>query len=87
MDLSDLIAIRIKELMNSNNLTTYQLEELTGVYRSTITLFLNRNTKTIRIENLSYICQALNLSLAEFFADPRFLEAEAKDWKKKKKSK
>lgn len=87
MDLSDLIAIRITELMHSKNLTTYQLEELTGVYRSTISLFLNRNTKTIRIENLSYICQALNLSLSEFFDDPRFLEAEAKDWKKKKKSK
>ena len=87
MDLSDLIAIRITELMNSKNLTTYQLEELTGVYRSTITLFLNRNTKTIRIENLSHICQALDLSLSEFFADPRFLEAEAKDWRKKKKLK
>lgn len=87
MDLSDLIAIRITELMSSKNLTTYQLEELTGVYRSTISLFLNRYTKTIRIENLSYICQALNLSLSEFFDDPRFLEAEAKDWKKKKKSK
>lgn len=87
MDLSDLIAIRITELMNSKNLTIYQLEELTGVYRSTISLFLNRTTRTIRIENLSYICQALNLSLSEFFADPRFLEAEAKDWKKKKKSK
>ena len=82
MDLSDLIAIKIKELMKHNHLTAYQLEELTGICRSTITLILNRKTKTIRIENLSYICQALNISLAEFFSDKRFEEAEAKDWKK-----
>lgn len=83
MDLSDIIAIKITELMKSHNLTAYQLEELTGIYRSTIMLFLNRKTKTIRIENLSYICDALNISLTDFFADDRFIEAEAKDWRKR----
>lgn len=83
MDLSDVIAIKIVELMKSHNLTAYQLEELTGIYRSTITLFLNRKTKTIRIENLCYICDALNISLSEFFADKRFSDIEAKDWLKR----
>ena len=87
MDLSDLIAIKITELMQSKNLTSYQLEGLSGVYRSTIQQFLTRHTKTIRIENLSYICQALDISLSKFFSDKRFLEAEASDWKNKNKNK
>lgn len=85
MDLSDLIALKLKELIKSNNLTIYQLEALTGIVRSTITQFLNRKTKTIRIENLSYLCDALHISLSEFFADKRFEEAEASDWKNKNK--
>ncbi len=84
MDLSDLIAIRIKELMNKNNITIYKLESLSGVYSSTIALFLTRKTKTIRIENLKFICEAFNISLAEFFSDERFNEAEAHNWHKKK---
>lgn len=85
MDLSDLIALKIQELMKINNLTAYQLEERTGIFRSTISAFLNRKTKTMRIENLSYICEALHISLGEFFSDIRFLEAEATEWKNKNK--
>lgn len=82
MDFSDLIAIKIKELMNEQNITIYKLESLSGVYSSTITMFLTRKTKTIRLENLLFICDALNISLSDFFADKRFKNAEAKDWKK-----
>ena len=50
-------------------------------------MFLTRQTKTIRLENLLYICEGLGISLSEFFADERFKNAEAKDWLKKKKEK
>lgn len=78
MDFSDLIAIKIKELMNEQNITIYKLESLSGVYSSTITMFLTRKTKTIRLENLLFLCDALNISLSDFFADERFKNAEAK---------
>ena len=45
-------------------------------------MFLTRKTKTIRLENLLFICDALNISLSDFFADNRFKNAEAKEWKK-----
>lgn len=48
MDFSDLIALKIKELMNERNITIYKLESLSGVYSSTIAMFLTRKTKTIR---------------------------------------
>ena len=85
MEFSDLIALKIKELMEEQNISIYKLESLTGIYSSTLTLFLNRKTKTIRLENLLYICEGLGTNLSDFFADKRFKEAEAKEWLKKQK--
>ncbi len=87
MDFSDLIAIKIKEIMKQKEVTIYRLENLSGVYSSTISMFLTRQTKTIRLENLLYICEGLGISLTEFFRDERFKEAEANEWLKKKKEK
>lgn len=87
MDFSDVVALKIKELMEQQDVTTYKLQDLTGVYSSTIAMFLTRQTKTIRLEKLLYICEGLGITLSEFFADERFKNAEAKDWLKKKKEK
>ena len=87
MDFSDLVALKIKELMQEQNITIYKLESLSGVYSSTLALFLNRKTKTIRLENLLYICEGLGTNLSEFFADKRFKDVEAKDWLKNRKEK
>ena len=84
MDFSDLIALKIKELIQEQNITIYKLENLSGVYSSTITMFLTRKTKTIRLENLLFICEGLGTNLSDFFADERFKEAEAREWTKKK---
>ena len=85
MEFTDLIAVKIKELMEEKNITLYKLESLSGVYTSTVSQFLNRKTKTLRIENLLFICEGLGISLAEFFSDPRFGESEAKYWLKNQK--
>ncbi|MBR3002165.1 MAG: helix-turn-helix transcriptional regulator [Clostridia bacterium] len=83
MDFSDLVALKIKELMQEKNINSSQLSKLTGIYRSTLTMYLTRKNKTIRLENLLYICEAFNMKLSEFFADKRFDESEAKDWRNK----
>lgn len=82
MDFSDLVAIRIKELMNERNMNSSQLAKKSGIYRSTLTLFLNRKNRTIRLENLLYICEAFNIKLSDFFSDKRFDTAEANEWRK-----
>ena len=87
MDFSNVVATKLKELMTEKDVTTYKLQDLTGIYNSTISQFLTRKTKTIRLENLFIICEALGTNLSEFFADERFKEAEAKDWLKNKKEK
>lgn len=83
MDFSDLIATKIKELMVERNINSNQLSKLTGIYSSTLAMFLTRKNRTIRLENLLYICEALEIKLSEFFSDPRFDEAEANEWKRK----
>ena len=85
MEFTDLIALKVKELMNEKNITIYRLESLSGVYTSTISQFLTRKTKTLRIENLLFICEGLGITLGEFFSDPRFGEAEAMTWIKNQK--
>ncbi len=87
MDFSDLIAKKLKEIMQERNISIYKLENLSGVYSSTIAMFLTRKTKTIRLENLLFICEGLNTNLSDFFADERFKEAEANEWLKRKREK
>lgn len=43
MDFTDLIAVKIKELMKEKNISIYKLESLTCVYTSTISQFLSSN--------------------------------------------
>lgn len=83
MDFSDLVAIKIQEIMKEKNINSNQLSKLTGIYRSTLTMFLTRKNRTIRLENLLYICEAFDMKLSEFFSDKRFDEAEANDLRNK----
>lgn len=61
---------------------TYDLSIKSGVPRSTISLFLSRETKTIRLENLLYICEGFDMELKDFFDDKVFKNVEAKNWLK-----
>ncbi len=82
MEISDAIRKRINELKKEKNYKDYDLFKLGGIPTSTISAFLLGKTKTIRIENLVYICEAFNVTLSEFFTSPLFDEVEAKEWKK-----
>ena len=64
------------------NMKTYDLSIKSGVPRSTISLFLSRETKTIRLENLLYICEGFGIELKDFFDDKVFTNVEAKNWLK-----
>lgn len=86
MELSEAMVVRIKKLMKINKMKIYDLSISSGIPRCTLSLFLNRKTKTIRIENLLYICEAFNIELKDFFDDPIFKNVEAKNWLKKQKN-
>ena len=82
MELSEAIVLRIIQLLKEKNMKTYDLSIKSGVPRSTISLFLSRETKTIRLENLLYICEGFGIELKDFFDDKVFTNVEAKNWLK-----
>lgn len=82
MELSEAIVLRIKQLLKEKNMKTYDLSIKSGVPRSTISFFLSRETKTIRLENLLYICEGFGIELKDFFDDKVFTNVEAKNWLK-----
>lgn len=82
MELSEAIVLRIKQLLKEKNMKTYDFSIKSGVPRSTISLFLSRETKTIRLENLLYLCEGFGIELKDFFNDEVFKNVEAKNWLK-----
>lgn len=82
MELSEAIVLRIKQLLKEKNMKTYDLSIKSGVPRSTISLFLSRETKTIRLENLLYLYEGFGIELKDFFNDEVFKNVEAKNWLK-----
>ena len=81
MYLSDAIRIRLKNLIKENNTNGNQLALIAGFNRSNINKFLRKQNKSIKIETISLICQALNIGLKDFFDDKVFDDVEVNDWK------
>lgn len=79
MYLSEAIKLRIKNLIKNKNLTGNQLALDAGIARSTINKFLRGQSKTIKIETITLICQALNISLKDFFNDSLFDNVDIND--------
>ena len=76
MRLQVAIRKRIKSLMKTNNLNGNQLSLKAGISRSSINKFLRSETKALKIETIGLICEALNITLKEFFDDEIFIDIE-----------
>lgn len=79
MDLSKAMRLRIKNLMTENKVNGNKLALSSGIDRSTINRFLRGQNKSIKIETITLICQALNISLKDFFDDKLFDDVEVND--------
>lgn len=69
MNLKQLVAQRLKNILLEKGLTQYSLYRISGVPQSTISTILNGNIKTIKLSTLHEICAGLNMTLFEFFDD------------------
>ena len=79
MYLSDAMRIRIKNLINENHITANKLALNSGVNRSNLNRFLRGQNKSITIESITLICQALNITLKDFFDDKLFENVDIND--------
>lgn len=79
MYLSDAMRVRIKKLIEENNINGNKLALNSGINRSNINRFLRGQNKSITIESITLICQALNITLKDFFDDKVFENVDVND--------
>lgn len=79
MELSEAIRLRIQNLMEIYEVNGNKLALSSGFYRSTINKFLRKQTKSMKIETITLICQSLNITLKDFFDDKLFDNVEVTD--------
>lgn len=79
MDLSNAVRARIKNLIEERGLNVSKLCTLAGISRSTLSKFLAGQRRYIRLDIIEYICEALNIKLADFFDDALFDNIEILD--------
>ena len=72
MTLNQAFALRVREILKEKKMTQYKLEQLTGIYHSTMTSILTNKTKASNFKTMAIIIRALGLSINEFFDSPVF---------------
>lgn len=73
MQLSVATRKRILQLMEQNNIKRpYDLTRLAGISLPTFSDFMKGDTKNLRSDTVLHICEAFNITLAEFYSDPLF---------------
>lgn len=61
---------RVYELLDDRALSLTKLAEMSGVAYSTIKMAESRNTQ-LSVDTIERICNALGITLSEFFAEPK----------------
>lgn len=72
MTLNQAFAIRVRELLKEKKMTQYKLEQLTGLYHSTVTAVLNNQVRASNFKTMALIIRELGISITDFFNSPVF---------------
>ena len=76
MKLEEAITKRIYDLCNERNITPNKLATLAGMPSGTLKSIFYGKSKNTGTRTILDLCQALNISLFEFFDDPMFKNRE-----------
>ena len=74
MQLNQAVSLRIKELLEQQKMTQYQLFVKSGVPKSTLSNLLSCAYDSVKLRILHEICQGFGISSPEFFDSPLFDE-------------
>jgi len=77
MQLSVATRKRIVNLMKQNNMKPYDLSRAAGISLPTLSDFMKGDTKNLRMDTVLHICEAFNITLAEFYTDNLFKDVMA----------
>ena len=74
MQLNEAVSKRLTELMQEKHMTPYQLNNKSGVPKSTIGNVLNCAYPSMKLRIVHELCQGLGISITDFFNSPLFDE-------------
>lgn len=77
MQLSVATRKRINNLLKENNMKPYDLSRAAGISLPTLSDFMKGDTKNLRMDTVLHICEAFNITLAEFYTDKLFNDVMA----------
>ena len=72
METREAVAKRIREICEEKGMTRYKLAALSGVPHTTLTSILNGTSKNPGIVTIKKLCDALGVTLAQFFKSELF---------------
>lgn len=72
MNLNRAFAMRVSNLLLQRNMSKYQLEKQTGLSHSALRYIFNEVNSDVKFSTIVKVCDALQISLADFFNDDIF---------------
>lgn len=72
MNLNRAFALRLSNLLLKKKMTKYRLEKETGLTHSALRYIFNEVNEDVKFSTIVKVCNALNVSLVEFFDDETF---------------
>ena len=76
MTVKEAVVARFVEIMKERNMRANELANLSGITPSTVYSMLDGRRKEITINVIKKLCDGLNITLGEFFAEKIFDELE-----------
>ena len=70
---------RVREILKQKKMTQYKLEQLTGIYHSTMNAIMNDRCKSSNFKTMAIIIRELGMTIPEFFNSPIFADFEKLD--------
>lgn len=72
MNLNRAFALRLSHLLAEKQMSKYKLEKETGLTHSALRYIFNEVNVDVKFSTIVKVCNALNMSLSDFFNDPVF---------------
>lgn len=72
MSVKDAVVVRFRELLEQRNMRPNELANRAGVTPSTVYSMLDGRRKEVTVNLVKKLCDALELTLGEFFSAPVF---------------
>ena len=73
MNISQAVAVRIKEVLKEKNLTQYRLEQNSGLSHDTIKSIMKGKAKGVNLKTLIAISDGFGITVSEFLNSELFL--------------